>query len=129
MLVVLSFNSSATSRLYAMEGIPCGEFTFEECTEKDQQRMSHSIRKANQGETWPMPVGCLMKLTRLTLMLHQKLPNFSRIKHELFPCYRAIEESFQRIFQWSCNHRLLINPEKNKMLIVGSRLLDHNNAD
>ena len=82
MLVALSFNSSATSRLYAMEGIPGGEFTFEECTEKDQQRMSHSKRKAkgerreeklaaNQGETWPMPVGCLMKLTRLTLMLHQ----------------------------------------------------------
>ena len=49
MLAVLSFNSSATSRLYAMEGIPGGEFTFEECTEKDQQRMSHSIRKA-KGE-------------------------------------------------------------------------------
>ena len=33
----------------------------------------------------------------------------------------AIEEDLQRIFQWCCNHSLLINPEKNKMLIVGSR--------
>jgi retron-type reverse transcriptase len=33
----------------------------------------------------------------------------------------AIEEDLQRIFQWCCNHSLLINLEKNKMLIVGSR--------
>ena len=33
----------------------------------------------------------------------------------------AIEDDLQRIFQWCCNHSLLINPEKTKMLIVGSR--------
>ena len=33
----------------------------------------------------------------------------------------AMEEDLQRIFQWCGNHSLLINPEKIKMLIVGSR--------
>ena len=34
-----------------------------------------------------------------------------------------IEEDLQKIFQWCCNHSLLINPEKTKMLIVGHHKL------
>ncbi len=35
----------------------------------------------------------------------------------------AIEEDLERVFEWCCNNSLLINPDKTKMLVVGSRKL------
>ena len=34
-----------------------------------------------------------------------------------------IEEDLHRIFEWCCNNSLLVNPEKTKMLVVGTRQL------
>ena len=34
-----------------------------------------------------------------------------------------IEEDLHRIFEWCCNNSLLVNPEKSKMLVVGTRQL------
>ncbi len=35
----------------------------------------------------------------------------------------AIEEDLEGVFEWCCNNSLLINPDKTKMLVVGSRKL------
>ena len=35
----------------------------------------------------------------------------------------AIEEGLQEVFEWCRNNNLLINPDKTKMLVVGSRKL------
>ena len=43
----------------------------------------------------------------------------SHIEHSLL----HIEEDLHRIFEWCCNNSLLVNPEKNKMLVVGTRQL------
>ena len=32
-----------------------------------------------------------------------------------------IEEDQHRIFEWCCNNSLLVNPEKTKMMVVGTR--------
>ena len=34
-----------------------------------------------------------------------------------------IEEDLHIIFEWCCNNSLLVNPEKTKMLVVGTRQL------
>jgi hypothetical protein len=34
-----------------------------------------------------------------------------------------IEEDLHRVFEWCCNNSLLVNPEKTKMLVVGTRQL------
>ena len=34
-----------------------------------------------------------------------------------------IEEDLHIIFEWCCNNNLLVNPEKTKMLVVGTRQL------
>ena len=45
--------------------------------------------------------------------------SLSHIEHSLL----HIEEDLHRIFEWCCNNSLLENPEKNKMLVVGTRQL------
>ena len=45
--------------------------------------------------------------------------SLSHMEHSLL----HIEEDLHRIFEWCCNNSLLVNPEKTKMLVVGTRQL------
>ena len=45
--------------------------------------------------------------------------SLSHMEHSLL----HIEEDLHRIFEWCCNNSFLVNPEKNKMLVVGTRQL------
>ena len=36
---------------------------------------------------------------------------------------RQVEEDLHRVFEWCCRNSLLVNPEKTKMLLVGTRQL------
>ena len=43
----------------------------------------------------------------------------SNMNHSL----RQVEEDLHRVFEWCCRNSLLVNPEKTKMLLVGTRQL------